>query len=340
MSFVLKIFTLLVAGALLLDTFIYPHVFKNYFLVDSPLLLIIYLVVALVFCTKIKFLPQKIIRVNQRYVFPILVVALLVLFAVETRNYPNYVYGLLHLDLTFFAYLTVLSGALAYIFNGGYAQKGWVFYILPPLSLVLVYCLVSVSPDLFIKLVQEDGVLEYGQFVLYVLSAVYAFGIFRHFRRKPEKLFSTVFFLLAIGLVFVAFEEISWGQRLFGVETPEVIKEVNHQNELTVHNLEIFQHSYLHLSYMAVGLYGALARFVFTRIPGVSKKYLIFAPYTVLFFCFFSTFSFYFLFDYVLLPNEITVGAVPLASWQEVFESYLALGFLGYTRINYKKLVS
>ena len=34
-------------------------------------------------------------------------------------------------------------------------------------------------------------------------------------------------------------EEISWGQRVFGFETPEALKEVNEQDEFNLHNLTI-----------------------------------------------------------------------------------------------------
>jgi len=40
-----------------------------------------------------------------------------------------------------------------------------------------------------------------------------------------------LFFFLCAG------EEISWGQRLFDIETPQLLKEVNVQNEITLHNI-------------------------------------------------------------------------------------------------------
>jgi hypothetical protein len=47
--------------------------------------------------------------------------------------------------------------------------------------------------------------------------------------------------LLALAaLFFFGFgEEISWGQRIFGLATPESIKEANSQDELNVHNLDL-----------------------------------------------------------------------------------------------------
>jgi hypothetical protein len=50
-----------------------------------------------------------------------------------------------------------------------------------------------------------------------------------------------VFFILFAVLFFVGFgEEISWGQRLLGIPTPEIFKKYNVQGELTIHNLVFF----------------------------------------------------------------------------------------------------
>jgi hypothetical protein len=41
---------------------------------------------------------------------------------------------------------------------------------------------------------------------------------------------------LALASFFFGMEEISWGQRILGIATPEVIVEANHQSELNLHN--------------------------------------------------------------------------------------------------------
>jgi hypothetical protein len=49
------------------------------------------------------------------------------------------------------------------------------------------------------------------------------------------------YFLLLIALVFFvgAGEEISWGQRIFGVETPQLFQKENAQHEINLHNLRV-----------------------------------------------------------------------------------------------------
>jgi hypothetical protein len=36
----------------------------------------------------------------------------------------------------------------------------------------------------------------------------------------------------------VAGEEVSWGQRILGLQTPETLAEINRQDELTLHNID------------------------------------------------------------------------------------------------------
>lgn len=86
---------------------------------------------------------------------------------------------------------------------------------------------------------QEDGVLESLSAVFYFAAAgIFAFG----FTSKSAPLrFWCLFF--AVLLFMVGGEEISWGQRIFGITTPESLESVNLQNEFNIHNINgIHQH--------------------------------------------------------------------------------------------------
>lgn len=48
------------------------------------------------------------------------------------------------------------------------------------------------------------------------------------------------FLLLAIVFFVGSGEEISWGQRIFGFQTPEAISRINVQHEFSLHNIEVF----------------------------------------------------------------------------------------------------
>lgn len=107
----------------------------------------------------------------------------------------------------------------------------------------------------------EDGVVEWLTALGYVASGLVALLMIKKrdfFTDQRVKKFFTVG-CVAVGLAFlvVAGEEISWGQRLVGFETPEMIAAQNRQNEINLHNSELIW-PYVYTAYAAVGLYGML----------------------------------------------------------------------------------
>lgn len=101
-----------------------------------------------------------------------------------------------------------------------------------------------VAPDFYMeRYVIEDGFVEWLTVVALVASAVLMLRRAWALRkvRTPWFLFVTV--MAAAVFLFGAGEEISWGQRLFSVETPEWLAERNKQSEMNLHNLVIGGHS-------------------------------------------------------------------------------------------------
>lgn len=112
--------------------------------------------------------------------------------------------------------------------------------------LFAAYIPVFLKEQVLDAFVREDRIYEtLSPIYLFITSSMFAVA----FYRSPIKLslkdpvwLKRLSFLAFCGLFFLAaMEEISWGQRIFGVETPNLIKDVNVQKELTFHNLNIFQ---------------------------------------------------------------------------------------------------
>ena len=86
---------------------------------------------------------------------------------------------------------------------------------------------------------QEDGLIEWATFG--VLAGGGVVVLRRVVRLGREK--GTLFFLctacLSMLFLLAACEEISWGQRIFGIESPEYFREHNRQGETNLHNLTI-----------------------------------------------------------------------------------------------------
>src|SRR5262245_22742090 len=106
----------------------------------------------------------------------------------------------------------------------------------------------------------EDGPAENTQFVFLVAAAVVAALIVRRTWRT-DPLLAMVYAMLAAGLVVVAGEEISWGQRLLGIETPPSFAEENIQGELNLHNTYLLTPVF-QLAQFGIGVVGIVLPFV------------------------------------------------------------------------------
>ncbi len=87
------------------------------------------------------------------------------------------------------------------------------------------------QPIAYIWATYEDLYGEWIQFLGFVVAFVFSVRIAR--RKQTYRLFFT---LLAIACFYVFMEEISWGQRIFGFESPDLFKSNNLQSETNLHN--------------------------------------------------------------------------------------------------------
>lgn len=122
-------------------------------------------------------------------------------------------------------------------------KKYFYYIILIVIALSATYLpLILFSHEKVRVLISEDGFYENLTVISYflggcVLKIVFfrsGTGNHRYFLNTNRNFF---FLLLGLFLIFCSGEEISWGQRIFGVRTPEYMMEVNDQGETNLHNL-------------------------------------------------------------------------------------------------------
>jgi hypothetical protein len=106
----------------------------------------------------------------------------------------------------------------------------------PVVVAVLVAAAHLVHP-IYRFLTAEDSVLEWLQVACLVGTALFLGLIARTLVGRREWLWAGLFAAGAVVVVFVVGEEVSWGQRLLGIETPEDIEAINNQGEINVHNV-------------------------------------------------------------------------------------------------------
>lgn len=186
--------------------------------------------------------------------------------------YPNYFFENVEIDLRSllpFAVAIFVFGVVhsTQLFWKRYGGLGWFSVTFWVIMLAGVFYFNNLG-DLAVwnNLVKEDGPVEYGTAVAFAAAGAFALLLSRYKAqfaktRRGRSIFTWLCRLIGVGLILVALEEISWGQRIFNIETPENLAEVNTQQELTIHN-NVLIWPIVYWSYFAVGLYGCIA-FIF-----------------------------------------------------------------------------
>jgi hypothetical protein len=111
---------------------------------------------------------------------------------------------------------------------------------------------------------REDSLLEWPQFFCIFAASVIFWIIGAKLLTRRMWLCGLIYAFVALGTFFVAGEEISWGQRVLGLETPASLEAINHQGELNVHNIRPVQRAFGYVVLLA-GAYGVFAPFLQKR---------------------------------------------------------------------------
>jgi hypothetical protein len=130
--------------------------------------------------------------------------------------------------------------------DGGEAAFSKLLVGLIAVYVVASYCILLLGRDMVDRLIEEDSVVEWiGTLGLIGGAACFLWAFFLSGRpglRAGQGIWKRLVLLALALLLFVAAgEEISWGQRLLGIATPESLHSVSTQDETNLHNLELFQ---------------------------------------------------------------------------------------------------
>lgn len=265
----------------------------------------------------------------------VLSISSIIAAVINSQNYENYIYGLtqIHIDQIFilglFLFFIGFLSLPSTFFKTHYKKLIFTSGIL----LFVLYYMYGYFPlDARHQIAKEDNLIENYQAVFLFLSSVFSFLIsFKYFPK--QKILWSIFLILALGLLFTAGDEISWGQRIFGVASPEYFLKTNAQNEVTIHNHRSI-HGETPYAFAAVGAYGAFA-FLFAKVFSgflkKHKKFLVLIPGWFLFPYFFAGFFYNF---YTKLGDH-TIG-----NYSEPTELMLYLGVFFYLLVLFESLKS
>ena len=94
------------------------------------------------------------------------------------------------------------------------------------------------SRELYSVIIKEDGIIE--NLTALTLLTISILFLYRLIKSRGRSRSWVIFNLLIILGSFFGFgEEVSWGQRIFSVETSDFFSQYNLQNETNLHNLKI-----------------------------------------------------------------------------------------------------
>lgn len=207
-----------------------------------------------------------------------------------------------------------------------------ILIVLFPIIIILgMYLLGTNNYPLYKRIGGEDNLIEWLQVLAYTSSSIFAFLLSLRFR-KVSKIMFVIFLVLSLGFLFVAGEEISWGQRLFGIqsqnlfdgETKLPLLGNNVQSETNLHNFGAI-HSKVGYMYLGIGAYGVFSWFIVCILTKLFKPKKEIRKY----FRYFTVPPYLFLYFFVTVINLKIISSRGVGPQEyELAELVLSLGIL------------
>lgn len=119
----------------------------------------------------------------------------------------------------------------------------WIWAGFPPLMLALLVVAMLVAPQWIPVITRSDhdpagsGLAEHATVIVLIPGIAAGFAAFGARKRLPDARLGWWILMWTLASVYFAGEEVSWGQHLFGWQTPEVFQVLNRQQETNLHNI-------------------------------------------------------------------------------------------------------
>jgi hypothetical protein len=114
----------------------------------------------------------------------------------------------------------------------------WLWLWFPPLLLIVQYGFYFYDTAAYRRfIVGEIGLVELATPLLALIGAVCGSLALRYARYLPGLVIRCWLVITILGCIYLAGEELSWGQQLFHWHTPESLQAINDQSETNLHNI-------------------------------------------------------------------------------------------------------
>lgn len=237
------------------------------------------------------------------------------------NSYENAVFELTKLHPQGLMFLLLVAGTSSFIqCSDTWWKKHWknVLLLLPFIVFGILYTVSLWHFNIFKEIVKEDRVIEYSQFWILAIGGIWNLVAAWHFSKQKQWLWAAFYLVGAVGFLAIAGDEISWGQRLIGLESSEELKAVNRQGETTFHNLYAVEWIVIY-AYVALSAFGAFAHTIVKNTRPL-KKYAHWFPAPLL--------IGFFLFPLLYFVQQLRVQWGIWHSWSEAAELALYAGLV------------
>jgi hypothetical protein len=199
------------------------------------------------------------------YLSALSLIAGLLIGILEYHTPDNHWYELTRINpavLVTFTHLSFLIWVIDLPFKAATLLVKKMLYV-APLWLIGISAWVGLLPfDAFVAFTIEDGPIENLQVAMLVITAILTGKEALGSRLSRRRLFT----FITLAFIVIALEEISWGQRLLGLETPAALINVNVQNETNIHNIGIIN-QLQYVGYIGLSGLGVFSLYLRRRFP-------------------------------------------------------------------------
>jgi hypothetical protein len=147
----------------------------------------------------------------------------------------------------------------------------------------------------------EDGLTECTTAIAFLSAAVLSALIAYRLRASVHRWVIVIYIVAAFGFFLIAMEEVSWGQRLLGIETPSVLRGANSQGEFNLHDVQTLVRPIYTLFTIvsAIGVLGACVHIALKAVGHETPIANLLLPQPAL------IFPLFIIFVYVSVPEDI-----------------------------------
>jgi hypothetical protein len=206
----------------------------------------------------------------------------------------------------------------------------WLWLWFPPLLLILELGVRAYSGAAYTRWFDNElGVVELATPLCSALGVVAGIAALRHRHRLPTGLLQGWVALVTLACVYLAGEELSWGQHLFGWSTPESLMAANDQGETNLHNVSSWFDQKPRLLLELFVLYGGIIHVLLQR-GDVPCDHIGWGDWRIWFWPTYICLPSALLAILVRMPDRLEdwfgIGPLPFAiRWSEAQEYYFAL---------------